>query len=156
MCDDNRSSLSNIFGESYIDVVGVLCVAPGLLRAIRLLFCNGNRQEGDIVCDLRTTIPAPPFLCLFFLITRLSDVSQNTRVSFKGYKKCWTVLLLVVSFFYCCIINFHPLSGIKEQPLYYTQDSMDEEFGKGTLGVGCPCSMMHGWSSGKTPGLGVT
>lgn len=99
--------------------------------------------------------PNSTTFCFFsFLITRLSDVCQNTRVSLKG--ECWTLLSLIVSFFYCCIRSHPKLSGIKEQAWCCAQDSVGEEFVKGTLGIGCPCFMTSGWSSGKIPRFGVT
>ena len=59
----------------------------------------------------------------------------------EQYKKGCPTLLLIVSVFFYCIINHAIFTGIKEQPLYYTQDSVDQEFVKGTVGIGCFCSL---------------
>ena len=101
--------------------------------------------------DHRTTTLSSTFI---FFSENLAMPSKILEFLLEWYKKGCPVLLHIVSFFFCCVVNHPIFTGIKEQPLYYTQDSMDQEFVKGTVGISWFCPMMSECSQERLQGLG--
>lgn len=132
------------------------CFVLLLLDFLKPLTCINameSLRRRHSVSDHRITTPTPAFT--FFSENLV--VSPKTRgFLLEWCKKYWPILLLIVSFFYCCITNHPKFGGIKKQPLHYTQDSVDQEFVKGAVGMGCFYSVVSECSAGKTPRLGVT